>query len=104
MFSDGLITQGCVVKDQDKKVVMVASKKLMGSCDPCSAELMAITWGLKIANDLRSILVQSDSTNAVDCINCIISFAGIEHIVQNCRDLLSQFKFAFVADNPKENL
>ncbi|CAI8619012.1 unnamed protein product [Vicia faba] len=67
------------------------------------AEMLAIRWWLQLAKsiNIENIVIQSDSTLAVDCINSCLDIAVLTPIAVDCRFLLSGFKLASVMFIPK---
>ncbi|CAK8576621.1 unnamed protein product [Lathyrus sativus] len=62
------------------------------------AELMAITWGMETALKIKvnKMLIQSDASNMVDCINGSKDSAVINPIADDCRMFFRNFSFCSV--------
>lgn len=103
LVGDGLIvaeviTFGCVVKDHNQQVIVVACLKKNLCVVPCLAEMLAIRWSLNLVKGLgcNKVLIQPDSSSTVDCINSVMSITNFDHIALDCRVLLNSFSMASV--------
>ncbi|XP_058766067.1 uncharacterized protein LOC131639600 [Vicia villosa] len=100
---NGTIAFGGLIRDHERKIIIVASKKEYMMVEPLVAELPAIRWCLGVAMEMKldRILLQSNALEVVDCINGCQHIAAFEHIAEDCRLGLNSFKFAVVMFIPR---
>lgn len=93
VFEEGVITLGCIIRDQEKVITLAACKLEVVSVELVVAETMEFRWGLLLAKDLilEKIILQSDALVAVDCINSCLKHAVLEPLATYWRLLLSNF-------------
>lgn len=67
-FEDGTLAMGCVIRNNDLQVIMIACIRVINSADASITEAMAIAWGLQLALELNltKIIIQSDALTMVD--------------------------------------
>jgi ribonuclease HI len=93
-FSNGSTGWGLVAYDQPNSIYISACRKENIEIDPLLAEVLGIRWGLQTAKDLnwQTVTIMSDAEVVVKCINSKVYVAAIDHIVQDCRELLLAFQ------------
>lgn len=89
---------GCVIKDNEKRVVLSASKKTESFMEPSIAEVLALRWGIQVAMELKlkTILVHSYAIIMVDYVNMIKVCVVLEPITLDCIVFLKNFAEASV--------
>lgn len=94
-FSEGMMSLGCVIKEPNANIFLVASNRFSSHAYASTTEVLAIRWTLHLAKDLKldNFIMQSDALIIVDCINDYNFFAVLNPMVNNCKILLGEFKF-----------
>jgi ribonuclease HI len=89
--SSGPTVWGLVLRNSDGETVLSACKREDFSVDPLMAEAMGVQWALQLALDqgINSVSIHSDAANMVNCINRKSSFAAINLIAEDCRNLMN---------------
>jgi hypothetical protein len=79
------------LRNSDGETVLSACKREDFSVDPLMAEAMGVQWALQLALDqgINSVSIHSDAANMVNCINRKSSFAAINLIAEDCRNLMN---------------
>ncbi|CAJ2645003.1 uncharacterized protein LOC123895600 [Trifolium pratense] len=90
-FMDGSTGWGLVFHNQVGETIFSACKREFISVEPIVAEALGIRWALQtaIAQGMSSFCISSDAMNVVSCITKKGTFASIDIIAQDCRDLTS---------------
>lgn len=81
-----------ILRNLQNKVVFAECKAENIVADNVLAEALGIRWCLlKVKElDLAQMIIYSNAAVVVDCINQRSSRASIDHIAQDCRELLQQ--------------
>jgi ribonuclease HI len=89
-FLDDYTGWGLVAIDQTNSVVLSACRKEGIVTDPTLAEALGVRWGLQMAKQLHwnTVTVLSDSEVVVNCVNSKYVVAAIDHIIQDCQELM----------------
>ncbi|PNX62624.1 ribonuclease H, partial [Trifolium pratense] len=89
-FLDDCTGWGLVAIDQSNSVVLSACRKEGTVTDPVLAEALGVRWGLQMAKHLNwnTVTIISDAEVVVNCVNSNYVFAAIDHIIQDCQELL----------------
>jgi len=79
------------VKNQVGETVLRLCKRDNIYVDPLMAEALGVRWAIQVASaqGITSASFFSDASNVVNAINGRSTFAAINFIVQDCRDLMS---------------
>ncbi|XP_024626573.1 uncharacterized protein [Medicago truncatula] len=82
---------GLIIRNQRGEVVLSKCKKEEIGVDPIVAEALGVRWALQALTEhgINSVTIHSDAANVVNCINGKSSFASINMVAQDCRDLMS---------------
>jgi ribonuclease HI len=90
-FSNGYTAWGLSIHNQIGESIFSACKRESLSVEPVMAEALGIRWALQAAIDqgLSSVSISSDAENVVHCITKRATFASIEIIAQDCRELMN---------------
>lgn len=82
---------GLIVKNQVGETVLSMCKRDNISVDPLTAEALGMRWAIQVASEqgITSASFFSDASNVVNAVNGRTTFAAINLIVQDCRDLMS---------------
>lgn len=93
VFCDGFVTYGCSLRNHNREFVLAASCKEFISIDPALAEMLAIRWCLSLARNLQiqKIIIHSDCTTVVDCVNGVKKSVVLDPITEDCRLISKSF-------------
>ncbi|GAU21787.1 hypothetical protein TSUD_329120, partial [Trifolium subterraneum] len=82
---------GLVLRNSDGETIFSACKREEISVDPLMAEALGVRWALQLVVDqgINSVSIHSDAANVVNCINRKSSFAAINLIAEDCRNLMT---------------
>ncbi|GAU37237.1 hypothetical protein TSUD_375390 [Trifolium subterraneum] len=87
----GPIVWGLVLRNSDGETILSVCKREEISVDPLMAETLGVRWALQLVIDqgINSVSIHSDAANVVNCINRKSSFAAINLIAEDCRNLMT---------------
>lgn len=94
-FDGGIVSIGCVIKDSKDNILTASCQRFSNYADIATASNMGILWAIHLAVErkLDNIVFQSDALMVVDCINGVSFVEDLELLVNDCKLLLSNFKF-----------
>lgn len=97
-FEGGVVSLGLVLKSTDDRIVKASFQNFSSLTDVETIELMGITRAMHTSIDLNleNVIFQLDSLSVVDYINDISYSTTLELLVNECRQLLGNFKNAVV--------
>lgn len=70
-FSENMVLLGCVIKDPNDNIFLVASNRFSSHVDVSTTKVLAIRWCLQLTKDLKidNFIMQCDALIIIDCIN-----------------------------------
>jgi ribonuclease HI len=94
----GSTVWGLVLRNTDGKIVLSACKKEEIVVEPIMAEVLGVRWAIQVVSEqgINFVSILSYAANVVNCVNKRSSFASINLIAQDCKDLLDRFDSASI--------
>lgn len=82
---------GLTIRNQMGEVVLSKCNKEDIDVGPLLAEALGVRWAVQVVIEqgINYVAIHSDAANVVNCINRKSSFATINMVVQDCRELMS---------------
>jgi ribonuclease HI len=89
---------GLIVRNPEGETVLSMCKRDNYVMDPLTTEALGVRWELQVAikKGFTSATILSDAANVVNCVNRKSSFAAINFIAQDCRELMKNMLFVCV--------
>jgi ribonuclease HI len=103
-FDNAQTGWGLVLKDNIGTVIFSACRREQVEVSPILAEALGLRWAIQIAisQGIQSVSIVCDALGVVNCVNGKCTVAVINHVIQDCRNLLKSIPFVMVSHVSRE--
>jgi ribonuclease HI len=103
-FDNAQTGWGLVLKDNTGTVIFSACRREQIEVSPILAEALGLRWAIQtaISQGIQSISFVCDALGVVNCVNGKCTVAVIDHVIQDCRNLLKSIPFVMVSHVSRE--